>query len=74
MPDIETLRRLGNAMGVRFHVIVGNEEAEQEAIVPVPGDIKLPSVNPHTIPTPSPHLLQAELTYQDLLGTVGTSR
>jgi hypothetical protein len=24
------LRRLGNAMGVRFHVIVGNEEAEQE--------------------------------------------
>ena len=30
VPDIETLRRLGNAMGVRFHVIVGNEEAEQE--------------------------------------------
>ena len=30
VPDIETLRRLGNAMGVRFHVIVGNEEAEHE--------------------------------------------
>ena len=30
VPDIETLRRLGNAMSVRFHVIVGNEEAEQE--------------------------------------------
>lgn len=30
VPDIETLRRLGNAMGVRFHLIVGNEEAEQE--------------------------------------------
>jgi DNA-binding XRE family transcriptional regulator len=30
VPDIETLRRLGNAMGVRFHVIVGNAEAEQE--------------------------------------------
>jgi DNA-binding XRE family transcriptional regulator len=30
VPDIETLRRLGNAMGVRFHVIVGNGEAEQE--------------------------------------------
>jgi transcriptional regulator with XRE-family HTH domain len=30
VPDIETLRRPGNAMGVRFHVIVGNEEAEQE--------------------------------------------
>jgi DNA-binding XRE family transcriptional regulator len=30
VPDIETLRRLGNAMGVRFHVIVGSEEAEQE--------------------------------------------
>jgi DNA-binding XRE family transcriptional regulator len=30
VPDIETLRRLGIAMGVRFHVIVGNEEAEQE--------------------------------------------
>jgi transcriptional regulator with XRE-family HTH domain len=29
VPDIETLRRLGNAMGVRFHVIVGNEAAEQ---------------------------------------------
>jgi len=27
VPDIETLRRLGNAMGVRFHVIVSNEEA-----------------------------------------------
>ena len=24
VPDIETLRRLGNAMGVRFHVIVGD--------------------------------------------------
>ena len=30
VPDIETLRRLGNAMGVRFHVIVGNEEADHE--------------------------------------------
>lgn len=30
VPDIETLRRLGNAMGVRFHVIVGDEEAAQE--------------------------------------------
>lgn len=30
VPDIETLRRLGNAMDVRFHVIVGNEDAEQE--------------------------------------------
>jgi hypothetical protein len=30
VPDIETLRRLANAMGVRFHVIVGNEEADHE--------------------------------------------
>ena len=30
MPDLETLRRLGHAMGVRFHVIVGDEGAEQE--------------------------------------------
>ena len=30
VPDLETLRRLGNAMGVRFHVIVGDEHAEQE--------------------------------------------
>jgi len=30
VPDIETLRRLGNAMGVRVDLIVGNEEAEQE--------------------------------------------
>ena len=30
VPDIETLRRLGHAMGVRFHVIVGDEDAEQE--------------------------------------------
>ena len=30
VPDIETLRRLGIAMGVRFHVIVGNDDAEQE--------------------------------------------
>ncbi len=30
VPDIETLRRLGNAMRVRFHVIVGNDDAEQE--------------------------------------------
>jgi len=30
VPDIETLRRLGNAMGVRFHVIVVNEEADHE--------------------------------------------
>jgi DNA-binding XRE family transcriptional regulator len=30
VPDLETLRRLGNAMGVRFHVIVGDEAAEQE--------------------------------------------
>jgi TetR/AcrR family transcriptional regulator, tetracycline repressor protein len=30
VPDIETLRRLGNAMGVRFHVIVGDEDAEHE--------------------------------------------
>ena len=29
-PDLETLRRLGNAMQVRFHVIVGDEEAERE--------------------------------------------
>jgi len=28
--DIETLRRLGHAMGVRFHVIVGDEDAGQE--------------------------------------------
>ena len=30
VPYIETLRRLGHAMGVRFHVIVGDEHAEQE--------------------------------------------
>jgi transcriptional regulator with XRE-family HTH domain len=30
VPDIETLRRLGKAMGVRFHVIVGNEEADHD--------------------------------------------
>jgi hypothetical protein len=30
VPDIETLRKLGNAMGVRFRVIVGDEDAEQE--------------------------------------------
>ena len=30
VPDLETLRRLGNAMGVRFHVILGDEDAEQE--------------------------------------------
>jgi DNA-binding XRE family transcriptional regulator len=30
VPDIETLRRLGHAMGVRFHVIIGDEHAEQE--------------------------------------------
>jgi transcriptional regulator with XRE-family HTH domain len=30
VPDIETLRRLGNAMSVRFHVIVGNEEADHD--------------------------------------------
>jgi DNA-binding XRE family transcriptional regulator len=30
VPDLETLRRLGHAMGVRFHVIVGDEGAEQE--------------------------------------------
>jgi transcriptional regulator with XRE-family HTH domain len=30
VPDLETLRRLGNAMGVRFHVIVGNEGAEHD--------------------------------------------
>jgi transcriptional regulator with XRE-family HTH domain len=30
VPDIETLRRLGNAMGVRFHIIVGNEEADRD--------------------------------------------
>ena len=30
VPDIETLRRLGHAMGVRFHVIIGYEHAEQE--------------------------------------------
>ena len=30
VPDIETLRRLGNAMGVRFHVVIGNEEADHE--------------------------------------------
>jgi transcriptional regulator with XRE-family HTH domain len=28
VPDLETLRRLGNAMGVRFHVIVGAQDAE----------------------------------------------
>jgi Helix-turn-helix len=30
MPDIETLQRLGRAMGVRFRIIVGDENAEQE--------------------------------------------
>ena len=30
VPDIETLCRLGHAMGVRFHVIVGDEDADQE--------------------------------------------
>ena len=30
VPDIETLRRLGNAMGLRFHIIVGREEADHE--------------------------------------------
>jgi DNA-binding XRE family transcriptional regulator len=30
VPDLETLRRLGNAMGVRFRVIIGDEDAEQE--------------------------------------------
>lgn len=30
VPDIETLRRLGSAMGVRFHVIVGNEKADHD--------------------------------------------
>jgi DNA-binding XRE family transcriptional regulator len=30
VPDLGTLRRLGHAMGVRFHVIVGDEGAEQE--------------------------------------------
>ena len=30
VPDIETLRRLGSAMGARFHVIVGDAEAGQE--------------------------------------------
>ncbi len=30
VPGLETLRRLGNAMGVRFRVIVGDEEAAKE--------------------------------------------
>jgi DNA-binding XRE family transcriptional regulator len=30
MPDIETLQRLGLAMGVRFRIIVGDKNAEQE--------------------------------------------
>ena len=30
VPDIETLQRLGRAMGVRFRIIVGDENAEQE--------------------------------------------
>lgn len=30
VPDIETLQRLGRAMGVRFRIIVGDEEAERE--------------------------------------------
>jgi DNA-binding XRE family transcriptional regulator len=30
VPDLETLRRLGHAMGVRFRVIVGDQDAEQE--------------------------------------------
>lgn len=33
VPDIETLRRLGNAMGVRFHVIVGNEADHDENLL-----------------------------------------
>ena len=33
VPDIETLRRLGNAMGVRFHVIVGNEADHEENLL-----------------------------------------
>jgi transcriptional regulator with XRE-family HTH domain len=30
VPDLQTLRRLGHAMGVRFRVIVGDQDAEQE--------------------------------------------
>jgi hypothetical protein len=30
VPDIETSQRLGRAMGVRFRIIVGDENAEQE--------------------------------------------
>jgi DNA-binding XRE family transcriptional regulator len=30
VPDIETLQRLGLAMGVRFRIIIGDEKAEQE--------------------------------------------
>lgn len=30
IPDIETLQRLGLAMGVRFRIIVGDEKATQE--------------------------------------------
>jgi hypothetical protein len=30
VPDIETLRRLGNAMRVPFHVVVGDAEAGQQ--------------------------------------------
>ncbi|WP_106399421.1 helix-turn-helix domain-containing protein [Actinocorallia populi] len=30
IPDIETLRRLGKAMGVRFHIIVGDEKAQHD--------------------------------------------
>ena len=37
VPDLETLRRLGNAMGVRFHVIVGDEDADQEENLLLPG-------------------------------------
>lgn len=30
VPDIETLQRLGLAMGVRFRIIIGDENAERE--------------------------------------------
>jgi DNA-binding XRE family transcriptional regulator len=33
VPDIETLQRLGRAMGVRFRIIVGDENTEQEEIL-----------------------------------------
>jgi transcriptional regulator with XRE-family HTH domain len=49
IPDIETLRRLGNAMGVRFHVIVGNEDADHDENL-------LVSLAKPRLPEPSPQV------------------